>query len=55
MANGAETGVPKNWTSMQAYVMAVICLVVGVALGYLLRGSEPGAVSPSQAPQTASA
>jgi len=35
--------------------MAVICLVVGVALGYLLRGSEPGAVSPSQAPQTASA
>jgi cytochrome c-type biogenesis protein CcmH/NrfG len=30
-----------QWTSTQAYVLSVICLVVGVAVGYLLRGSAP--------------
>jgi len=29
----------SNWTSAQAYVLAVICLLAGVAAGYLLRGS----------------
>ncbi len=28
-----------SWTSIQAYVLATICLVVGIAVGYLLRGS----------------
>lgn len=28
-----------TWTSTQAYVLAVICLLVGVAMGYLVRGS----------------
>jgi cytochrome c-type biogenesis protein CcmH/NrfG len=28
-----------TWTSTQAYVLAVFCLVLGVALGYLFRGS----------------
>ena len=28
-----------GWTSIQAYVLATICLVVGIAVGYLLRGS----------------
>ena len=27
------------WTSVQAYTLAVFCLVLGVALGYLFRGS----------------
>jgi len=27
------------WTSTQAYILAVFCLVLGVALGYLFRGS----------------
>ena len=30
-----------QWTSTQAYVLSVICLVVGVAVGYLVRGSAP--------------
>lgn len=30
-----------NWTSTQAYVLSVICLLVGVAVGYLVRGSAP--------------
>lgn len=30
-----------NWTSTQAYVLSVICLLAGVAVGYLVRGSAP--------------
>ena len=34
----------QAWTSTQAYVLAAFCLVLGVALGYLFRGSaSPGA------------
>ena len=29
----------QSWTSTQAYVLAVICLLAGGAIGYLLRGS----------------
>jgi len=32
-----------QWTSTQAYGISVICLLVGVAFGYLLRGSAPSA------------
>ncbi len=28
-----------NWTGTQAYVLAAFCLLLGVALGYLFRGS----------------
>jgi cytochrome c-type biogenesis protein CcmH/NrfG len=31
----------SNWTSTQAYLLAVICLLSGVVVGYLLRGSSP--------------
>ena len=36
-----QTEGPANgkWTSTQAYVLSVICLLVGVAVGYLARGS----------------
>ena len=37
---GKEPGVGQ-WTSTQAYVLSVICLLVGVAVGYLVRGSAP--------------
>jgi cytochrome c-type biogenesis protein CcmH/NrfG len=30
---------PAQWSSTQAYTMAVLCLVLGLALGYLFRGS----------------
>lgn len=30
----------STWQPLQVYVMAVICLLMGVALGYLFRGSE---------------
>lgn len=50
MANSAQTK-DQNWTPAQAYVLAVICLVVGIAIGYLIRGSA----SPAQPATTASA
>lgn len=31
------------WTTVQAYTLAVVCLALGIALGYLLRGSAPSA------------
>jgi cytochrome c-type biogenesis protein CcmH/NrfG len=39
------------WTSMQAYVLAAFCLVLGVALGYLFRGSASPAAAQA-APST---
>jgi cytochrome c-type biogenesis protein CcmH/NrfG len=34
-----NSGTATSWTSVQAYVLASFCLVLGVALGYLFRGS----------------
>lgn len=34
-----STHTTNHWTSTQAYVFAVICLLVGVAVGYFVRGS----------------
>lgn len=38
-----ETRNSQSWTSTQAYLMAVICLIVGTAVGYLIRGSQASA------------
>ncbi len=37
----------SNWTSTQAYVMAAFCLLLGVLLGYLFRGSASPGVQPA--------
>jgi len=34
-----QAGCVPTWTSVQAYVLASFCLILGVALGYLFRGS----------------
>jgi cytochrome c-type biogenesis protein CcmH/NrfG len=46
-----ESEAPTGWTSREAYMLAVICLLVGLALGYLLRGgsSPVGSVSAAAA------
>jgi cytochrome c-type biogenesis protein CcmH/NrfG len=49
-ANGGTSS--QKWTSTQAYVMAVLCLVVGCAVGYLLRGSVGGSSAPAPAATT---
>lgn len=41
----------EQWTSVQAYTLAVICLLVGIAGGWFVRGSQ----SPAALPETASA
>jgi tetratricopeptide (TPR) repeat protein len=43
-----DTSHSKAWTDVQAYLLAVVCLVLGVALGYLFRGS---AAPPSETVQ----
>jgi cytochrome c-type biogenesis protein CcmH/NrfG len=35
----------ERWTSLQAYVLAVICLLVGIAGGWFVRGSASPAVA----------
>jgi tetratricopeptide (TPR) repeat protein len=38
------------WTSREAYLLALVCLVAGLLIGYLLRGSSPlVATSPAAA------
>lgn len=50
MAN-AERNVShsKSWTDVQAYLLAAFCLVLGVALGYLFRGSASAGATTVQA------
>jgi len=43
-----------DWSGTQVYGLAVICLLVGIAVGYLLRGSNPVPTSPAAAPGQAS-
>lgn len=38
----------KVWTDVQAYLLAAVCLVLGVALGYLFRGSAAPAAGVAQ-------
>ena len=38
-----------GFTSVQAYTLAVITLVIGIAVGYFARGSAPTAVTPESA------
>lgn len=42
-----------KWQSWQVYVMAAVCLLVGVMVGYLVRGSAPAAISQAPATQPA--
>jgi len=46
----------EQWTSVQAYVLAVICLLVGIAGGWFIRGSQsPAAVATETASAPATA
>src|SRR5579884_881273 len=47
MANGNAQRTNSNWTSKQAYTLAVICLLLGGAFGYLLRGSSSSESTPA--------
>jgi cytochrome c-type biogenesis protein CcmH/NrfG len=47
MAETTGSGSFQRWTSTQAYIMAVLCLLVGGAVGYLLRGSGGSSSAPA--------
>lgn len=51
-SNRNEVVTVTGWSTMQAYTLAVVCLLLGGTVGYLLRGSEPAAVAPAQAAST---
>jgi cytochrome c-type biogenesis protein CcmH/NrfG len=40
MSNVHNTSFADRWTSFQAYALSVICLLVGLAGGWLIRGSQ---------------
>ena len=48
-----EPASPSSWTAREAYLLAVVCLVVGLALGYLLRGSSAPVVAAAGTPEAA--
>jgi len=40
----------EQWSSLQAYVLAVICLLVGIAGGWFIRGSQSPAAAAAETP-----
>lgn len=51
MTDIKKSSTSQNWTSLQAYTLTTICLLIGIAAGWLLRGSQ----SPAAVPQSISA
>jgi tetratricopeptide (TPR) repeat protein len=59
MSNIEKTSSADKWTSVQAYALSVVCLLVGLAGGWLIRGSQGSSVAPvdsavAATPQSAS-
>ena len=44
MSKLEEKGATDRWTNSQAYALSVICLLVGLAGGWLIRGSQASSV-----------
>jgi len=42
----------EQWTTVQAYVLAVICLLVGIAAGWFIRGSQSPPAAATEAAGT---
>jgi len=43
MADVTKNSVTPKWTTLQAYTLAVVCLLLGIAGGWLFRGSQSSA------------
>jgi cytochrome c-type biogenesis protein CcmH/NrfG len=54
MTDSNRVNPSSQWTSVQAYTFAVVCLLVGIAGGWFIRGSQPSTTSSPEMP-TASA
>jgi len=55
MADIMKPSVPPKWTTLQAYTLAVVCLLLGIAGGWLFRGSQSSAPPAESAATTAPA
>jgi cytochrome c-type biogenesis protein CcmH/NrfG len=53
MADIKKTPVSPKWTTLQAYTLAVVCLLLGIAGGWLFRGSQSSAPVPAESAATA--
>ena len=51
----APTAGSQLWRPLQVVVMSLVCLVMGVVVGYLLRGSAPAVVPSAQMAQPSTA
>lgn len=52
MSKTESTSPANQWTSVQAYALSVVCLLVGLAGGWFTRGSQASSPSPAMtAPQ----
>src|SRR5271157_6351646 len=48
MTDKNRTASIEQWTSVQAYTLAVICLLVGIAGGWFIRGSQSPAAAATE-------
>ena len=48
----SSSGSVEQWTSVQAYTLAVICLLVGIAGGWFIRGSQSPAAATTETAST---
>jgi len=55
MAEADPGSQSSRWTTLQAYTLAAVCLLLGIVGGWLFRGAKPPAAPPSSAAQTAPA
>ena len=59
MSNTTQSTTTQQWNSVQAYSLAVICLLIGIAGGWFVRGSgttaAAGPVAGSSVPDTGTA
>jgi len=46
MTERQKTSTADEWSSVQAYTLAVVCLLVGIAFGWFIRGSQSAASAP---------
>ena len=53
MPNVEKTSTPSIWTSSQAYTLSVICLLIGLAGGWFIRGSQGRRSASSESPAPA--
>jgi cytochrome c-type biogenesis protein CcmH/NrfG len=52
MTERKKTSTADDWSSVQAYTLAVVCLLVGIAFGWFMRGSQSAASAPVESAST---